>query len=145
MAFAAALGRPDLIGDGVTGAFECTPHVPTGDRAVRAPAFAEGEEFLGLGHAPLAVDDGGGFSGDGLIRDGFEERFVGGTRFFNLESESGSLVDQTFEPLVPFGEALHGCGEVEGKRWGSHGFSRRAPTPRCRTAATRARGGSCPP
>jgi len=28
------------------------------NRAVRAPAFAEGEEFLGLGHTPLAVGDG---------------------------------------------------------------------------------------
>src|SRR6266704_2640677 len=76
----------------------------------RAAVAAEGLD--------AAEDGGGGFSGDGLIRDGFEERFVGGTRFLNLESESGSLVDQTFETFVPFGEALHGCGEVEGKRWG---------------------------
>src|SRR5467141_3803095 len=50
--------RLDFVGGGVACTFEGAPHVPTGDGAVRAPAFAEGEEFLGLGQAPLAVGDG---------------------------------------------------------------------------------------
>ena len=54
-------GREDFVGDFVAGAFEGAPHVPTGDGAIGAPAFAEGEEFFGLGHAFFAVGDGPAF------------------------------------------------------------------------------------
>jgi len=33
------------------------PHVPTGDGAVRAPAFSEFEELFGLGHVFFAVGE----------------------------------------------------------------------------------------
>src|SRR3981189_1981914 len=42
-------GGADFVGRGVAGALEGAPHVPTGDGAVGAPAFAEGEELLRLG------------------------------------------------------------------------------------------------
>jgi hypothetical protein len=54
----ADFGGEDFVGDFVAGAFECAPHVPTGDGAIGTPLFAEGEEFLRLGHAFLAVGDG---------------------------------------------------------------------------------------
>src|SRR6266581_8916593 len=43
---------------GVAGALAGAPHVPTGDGAIGAPALAESEEFLGLGHVLFAVGDG---------------------------------------------------------------------------------------
>src|SRR5438477_13072167 len=51
-------GGANFAHGGVAGALAGAPHVPTGDGAVGAPAFAEGEEFLGLGHVLLAVGDG---------------------------------------------------------------------------------------
>src|SRR5579864_7352074 len=48
-------GGEDLVGYGVAGALEGPPHVPTGDGAVGAPALAERQEFLRLGHVFLAV------------------------------------------------------------------------------------------
>ena len=54
-------GGADFVGGGVAGALEGAPHVPTGDGAVGAPALAEGEEFLGLGHMLFAVGDGPAF------------------------------------------------------------------------------------
>ncbi len=58
--FADARGE-DFVGDFVAGAFEGAPHVPAGDGAIGTPAFAEGEEFFGLGHALFAVGDGPAF------------------------------------------------------------------------------------
>jgi hypothetical protein len=60
-AFALWFGRVDFVGGGVAGAFEGAPEIPTGDGAIRAPAVAEGEEFLGTGHVFLAVGDGPAF------------------------------------------------------------------------------------
>src|SRR3981189_3547985 len=54
-------GGADFVGGGVAGALEGAPHVPTGDGAVGAPAFAEGEELLGLGHVFFAVGYGPAF------------------------------------------------------------------------------------
>src|SRR6267143_7219824 len=51
-------GGEDLVGYGVAGAQEGSPHVPTGDGAVGAPALAEGQKFLGLGHVLFAVGYG---------------------------------------------------------------------------------------
>ena len=51
-------GGADFAPGGVAGPLTGAPHVPTGDGAVGAPALAEGEEFLGLGHVLLTVGDG---------------------------------------------------------------------------------------
>ncbi len=51
----------DFVGGGVAGAGKGAPHVPTGDGAIGAPAFAEGEEFLGAGLVLFAVGDGPAF------------------------------------------------------------------------------------
>ena len=51
----------DFVGGGVAGAGEGAPHVPAGDGAVGAPAFAEGEEFFGAGLVFFAVGDGPAF------------------------------------------------------------------------------------
>ncbi len=53
--------RLDFVGGGVACTLESAPHVPTGDGAVRAPAFAEGEEFFGTGLVFFAVGDGPAF------------------------------------------------------------------------------------
>src|ERR1700682_1398593 len=79
----ADFGGAGFVGGGVAGALEGAPHVPTGDGAVGAPAFAEGEELLGLGHVFLAVGYGpaffyargvgGGGGGGGVGGGGGEE------------------------------------------------------------------------
>ncbi len=58
---AADFGGADLAHGGVAGALASAPHVPTGDGAVGAPAFAEGQELLRLGHVLFAVGDGPAF------------------------------------------------------------------------------------
>src|SRR5437899_4254372 len=50
--------RADFAQGRGAGALAGAPHVPTGDGAVRTPALAEGQEFLGLGHVLFAVGDG---------------------------------------------------------------------------------------
>src|SRR5229473_6449630 len=57
-ALPADFGGTDFAQGGVAGALAGAPHVPTGDGTIRAPALAEGEEFLGRGHVLLAVGDG---------------------------------------------------------------------------------------
>src|SRR5258708_5571366 len=61
--FSAALNfwRAGLVGGSVAGFFEGAPHVPGGDRAVGAPAFAEGQEFLGTRLVFFAVGYGPAF------------------------------------------------------------------------------------
>ncbi len=54
-AFTLQFGRADFVGGGVAGEFEGAPHVPGSDSAVGAPAFAEGEKFLGTRHVFFAV------------------------------------------------------------------------------------------
>ncbi len=65
----ADFGGADFVGGGVAGTLEGAPHVPTGDGAVGAPALAESEEFLGLGHVLFAVGDGPSFF-DAEVVDG---------------------------------------------------------------------------
>src|SRR5712664_1272295 len=57
----ANFGGADFAHGGVAGALAGAPHVPAGHGAVGAPAFTEGEEFLGFGHVLLAVGDGPAF------------------------------------------------------------------------------------
>ena len=94
--------------------------------------FAELEHFLRAGRATrgaerfdAAVDSGSGFAGDGLIRDGFEQRFVGAFEFICAHLEGLRFGDQEFQFFVAFGQRLHGFGEVEGRsgRGGGHNCS----------------------
>ena len=57
----ADMGGADFAHGRVPGALAGAPHVPTGDGAVGTPAFAKGQEFLGLRRALLAVSDGPAF------------------------------------------------------------------------------------
>ena len=57
----ADFGWADFVGGGVACALEGAPHVPTGDGAVGAPPFAEGEELLGLGHVFFTIGYGPAF------------------------------------------------------------------------------------
>jgi len=227
----AALRRTDSVGEGVAGALEGAPHVPTGDGAVGAPTFTEGEKLFGCGHVLLAVrhgpaflyaqvvdgenvraaqiedqkhlngpgpdaadrdqaldqffvghffgllasrndavdcflgeifhggnlggreagfakgglaelehllragrlvgaaesldtaiDCGGGFAGNGLISNGFEERFEGGGGGGFVEGELNGSGDELGELLVLGGEVGHGGGEIERER--RHGRGR---------------------
>ena len=61
MGFCAGFGGTDFAHGGVAGAVAGAPHVPAGDGAIGAPAFAEREEFFGFGHVLFAVGDGPAF------------------------------------------------------------------------------------
>jgi len=60
-AFAAEFGGADFAHGGVASAVAGAPHVPAGDGAVGAPAFAESEEFFRFGLVFFAVGDGPAF------------------------------------------------------------------------------------
>src|SRR6267154_6827613 len=122
----ADFGGVDFVGGFIAGALEGAPQVPTGDGAVGAPAFAEGQEFLGFGHVFFAVGDGPAFfyaqvvdgedvgaaeaedqehfDGPGADAangdEAFDEFFVG--EFFGL-LEGGDDANDRF-----LGEVLHG-------------------------------------
>src|SRR2546421_11873960 len=53
--------RANFVGGGIAGALEGAPHVPAGDGAVGAPAFAEGEKFFWAGLVLFAGGDGPAF------------------------------------------------------------------------------------
>src|SRR6266849_6998398 len=96
----ADLGGEDFVGGGVAGALEGAPHVPTGDGAIGAPAFAEGEEFLGLGHMLFAVGYGPAFF-DAEVVDGED---VGAAEAEDQEHFDGPGADtadgdETFDEL----------------------------------------------
>jgi len=57
----ADFGGADFAHGGVAGAMAGAPHVPAGDGAVGAPAFAEGEELFGFGLVFFAVGYGPAF------------------------------------------------------------------------------------
>ncbi len=61
-ALPADFGGADFAQGRGAGALAGAPHVPTGDGAVRTPALAEGQEFVGRGHVLFAVGDGPTFS-----------------------------------------------------------------------------------
>src|SRR5713101_2004655 len=65
----ADFGGADLVRGGVAGALEGAPHVPAGDGAVGAPAFAKSKKFLGLRHVFFSVGDGPAFF-DAKVVDG---------------------------------------------------------------------------
>jgi hypothetical protein len=93
-------GGADFAHGGVAGTLAGAPHVPTGDAAVGAPALAEGEEFLGLGHVLLAVGDGPAFL-DAEVMDGED---VGATEAKDQEHFDGPGTyaadrDETFDKL----------------------------------------------
>src|SRR5579864_3123197 len=60
-AFAFPLCWADFVGGGVAGFLEGAPHIPGGDGAVGAPAFAEGQKFFGPRHVLFVVGDGPAF------------------------------------------------------------------------------------
>src|SRR5467141_1410396 len=63
----------DFAHGGAAGKLAGTPHVPACDGAVRAPAFAKGEEFFRFGHVFFAVGDGPAFF-DAEVVDGEDVR-----------------------------------------------------------------------
>jgi len=65
-----------------------------------------------------AIENGfGGFAGDGLVGDGFEEDFVGGVGAcgFDFDAEFGGGGDEGGEAGVAGGEGVHGQAEIEGR------------------------------
>src|SRR6266852_98264 len=78
---------------------------------------AEFEHLLGGGRAAVAAegldaveDGGGGFAGNGLVGDGFEEGFVGGLRGVHLGLEWSGFGYQGGEYFVFRREVARGCG-----------------------------------
>ena len=61
------------------------------------------------------VNRGGGFAGDGLVGDGFEQCFVGGLGVVDLRLEGRGFVNEAGDAGVAVGEMGYGRGQVEGK------------------------------
>jgi len=99
-------GRADFAHSGVASALAGTPHVPTGDGAVWAPAFAESEELLGLGHVLLAVGDGPTFLNAEVV-DGEDIRATKAEdqEHFDGPGADAADGDETFDELF-VGELL---------------------------------------
>ena len=85
--------------------------------------FAKLEHLLGRGRAAIAAksfdaveDGGGGFAGDGLVGDGFEEGFVRAMVIGEAQLEGSSVGDEFGELCVASSEM--GCGDrkIEGQR-----------------------------
>jgi hypothetical protein len=97
----ADFGGADFAHDGVAGALAGAPHVPTGDGAIGTPAFAESEEFFGLGHVLFAVGDGPAFF-DAEVVDGKD---VGAAeaedqKHFNGPGADASDRDEAFDEFL---------------------------------------------
>ena len=75
-----------------------------GDAAVGAESFDAGK------------DGGGGFAGDGLVGDGFEEDFVGATRAICLDTKFFGLFDQRGELRVFCCKSIHSETQVERRK-----------------------------
>ncbi len=60
-----------------------------------------------------AKDGGGGFAGDGLVGDRFEECFVGGLERIRVGLEGNCIRDKLSKTFVAGGEMLHGLLEIE--------------------------------
>ena len=73
--------------------------------------WAEFQHFLRGWRAAVAAERfdagencGGGFAGDGLIGDGFHQRFVGAVHGFHFDLEFDGFFDEASEALVFCGE-----------------------------------------
>ena len=73
--------------------------------ARRAPAFPEGFD--------TREDGGGGFAGDGLVGDGFEENFVGRLCISNIDFEGCDFGDEAFQAFIALAEMANGFGKIE--------------------------------
>ncbi len=62
-----------------------------------------------------AEDGGGSFAGDGLVGNGFKERFVGRLVRFHFGLEGSGGADEFGEDFVASAEVFVGGGQVEGK------------------------------
>src|SRR5262249_28656352 len=123
----------DDTGEGFAGEVLHRENLGTGETRLAEDRRAQLEHLLWRGWAAAAAESldaaengGRGLSGDGLIRDGFEEGFVRGARRFEHQLERSSLFDETLETFVALGEELHGLGKVEGRRWRGHARGSRA-------------------
>jgi len=99
-----------------------------GEAGFAERGLAELQHFLRSGSAAggaegfdAGVDGGGGFAGDGLIRDGFEERFVRRLELVGVGLEGHGVGDEFGEFFVAGGEIGHGLLEVEGRSAGGFG------------------------
>jgi hypothetical protein len=106
-------GRADFVGGGVAGFFEGAPHVPGGDGAVRAPTFAEGQEFCRARHVFFVVGDGPAFL-DAKVVDGED---IGAAEAEDQEHFDGPCADaadgnEAFDQFV--------VGEFQGLFVGGH-------------------------
>jgi len=80
---------------------------------LRSGGAAGGAEGL-----DAAVNGGGGFAGDRLVGDGFEESLVGRLQGILVHLERECSCDQTLQALIAFGEVFGGCGKIEGEGGG---------------------------
>ena len=62
-----------------------------------------------------SVDGCGGFAGDGLVGDGFEEGFVGGLGVVDFGVERNRNLDEPSDARIGGREVGHGGGKVEGE------------------------------
>ena len=80
----------------------------------------EFKDFLGSGNAAggaegfdATKDGGGGFAGDGLVGNGFEENLVGAVRAIRFDAELLGFFDQPGKLRVFCSEGVHSEAQVE--------------------------------
>ncbi len=99
-------GGDDTV-DGFLGEVFHGEYLRAGETGFAERALFEFQHFLGCGNAAggaesfdAAEDSGGGFSGDGLVGDGFEESFIGGLKGILVHLEGDGFRDQAFQAFV---------------------------------------------
>ena len=107
--------------------FHCE-NLCAGEAGFAQGGLAELQHFFGRGNAAggakgfdAAKNGGGRFAGDGLVGDGFEERFIRGMGTGDIDLEWESFFDQGLQAFVAFGEEPQGFCEVEREGRGRHG------------------------
>ena len=94
--------------------------------------FAQLKHFLRRGHATRRAErfdpsknGGGRFTGDGLVGDSFQQRFVGALEVVGVHLKGFRFGDEKFQFFIAFRKLLDGFGEVKRRtgRCGGHNGS----------------------
>jgi len=94
-----------------------------GETGIAEDGLAQLEHLFGRGRSAVAAqgldaaeDGGGGFAGDGLMGDGFEECLVGRLEVVSVSLEGDGVGDEFGEFLICGGQMTYRGREIEGNR-----------------------------
>ena len=114
--------RGDDAGDGLLREVFHGQDFCAGEPGFAKHRLAKFQHLLGRRRAAVAAqrldaakDGGRGFAGNGLVGDGFEERFVGRLKLVGVSLEGNGIGDEFGEFFVDGGEMLHSLLEIEGR------------------------------